>query len=236
MITNNMCCFHGLHTSFDMEECQNADVPSGSVCDVIQSNVEIYYQSASGEVTKDDERDMKDLLIDTIMSLAVAGSFDNLGSVESVEVTGSSQDGVSSIVPYVLAGFAAVLILGLAYWYGVFPYVLAAIAAVLIFCLPCWFGGNKRDGQDGKRENVVETSDEEHSDEEHHTVAEVPVNSAIDSQLPQATPGNLFTSNDEHPEDEVKAEKAKASEGTNSEGLSWLAGWFGPAAPVDQEC
>ncbi len=230
-------------STFFIAECQNTDVPSGSVCDVIQSNVEIFYQSASGEVTRDDEQDMKDLLIETIMSQARAGVFGDLGTVESVEVIGSSQDNNSgygdstsssgsSALPYVLAGIAAVVVFGAAYWYGT-------------------SGRTENGDHDGKRENVDDTSDEEHSDEEQreqgynsgndgkkHTSAEIPDSSATAAPLQQAEPGNWFgeKSNDEHPVDEDKSERKKAAEYDKADKSSWVAGWFGPSAPVDEEC
>jgi hypothetical protein len=237
-ITNKYVSYMASTLLHTIAACQNADVPSGSVCDVIQSNVEIYYQSASGEISSDDEQDMNDLLIETIKSQALAGAFDDLGSVESVEVTGSSQgDSTSSDS-------------------NIITYVLAAVAAIVVFCLGYWYCTRRKNGHEeqyGKRENVVDTSDEEQSDDEQrarsyasgtetkqqHTVAEIPETNAVASTVQQAKPGNWFGSNDEHPDDEVKGEKTKAApEYTDKKGdtSSWVAGWFGPTAPADEEC
>jgi hypothetical protein len=66
-------------------------VPTGSVCDVIQSRVDIFYRSGGADPTEENEEDMKNLLVETILSQADAGAFGDLGSVGSVEVEGKME-------------------------------------------------------------------------------------------------------------------------------------------------
>jgi hypothetical protein len=214
-------------------ECENADVPSGSVCDVIQSNVEISYRSASGEVTSEDEQDMKDLLIETIMNQALAGAFEDLGSVESVEVDDGSSDGNGNSENDGMS---------------IIPFVIAVIAAVAIFFAACYYCARRKNAsgdEHAKRENVEDTSDDEPSDgeqiarggvsdvdEKKHTQAEIPASTEA-SAVPQAEPGSWFgwTSNDEHPEVEGKTADSKKGEQSSS-----VAGWSKASAPIDEEC
>lgn len=173
---------------------------------------------------------MKSLLRETIVNQALAGSFGDLGSIESVEVVGSSGNDGTSVLVFVAAGIAAVVILGAAYWYGT-------------------SGKREKSDQNGK-DNNVDTSDEEYSDGEQnareyhsstgvkeHTQAAIPDN---DPSLPvqQAEPGSWFgwKSNDEHPDDEQKVENKEAASEYKEKESSWVAGWFGPTAPKDEEC
>jgi hypothetical protein len=88
-------------------------------CDTIQSNVEIFYEGR--EISKEDEREMFDLLIVTIESQAASGTFDSVGTIESVELMSSTSTGSSGGSP------AREL---------VFPRVLLALFSLL--SLPLW--------------------------------------------------------------------------------------------------
>ena len=130
------------HYSLYVLGCINTDVPSGYSCDVIESNVDIFYRSAATP-DDDDKEDMNNLLIETILNQAHAGAFGDLGSVESVEVDtrgGISGSGGSSTI------FAAV-----------FGVVGALLIGLCIYCC-CCRGGKGRDVQSGKNDD---TSDEE---------------------------------------------------------------------------
>ncbi|KAG7366628.1 hypothetical protein IV203_029298 [Nitzschia inconspicua] len=102
--------------------CENDDLPKGVVCDIIESDINIYYKSASGQDPNDKDReDMHNLLIETIVRQADAGVFVELGSVESVEVGSvGSSDGSGDEIPLgpIIGGvLASVLLAGSVYFF-----------------------------------------------------------------------------------------------------------------------
>mmetsp|Transcript_134629 Transcript_134629/g.200310 ORF Transcript_134629/g.200310 Transcript_134629/m.200310 type:complete len:470 (+) Transcript_134629:62-1471(+) len=122
--------------------CKNTAVPEGSICDLVRSDVDIYYQGLS-DPTEEEVDDMKNLLIETILSQSSAGSFQSLGAVESVEVDGTvastgngtdtedqergnlfgdgeggDEGSKNGSMKFVYAAIAAAVVFGVAYWYG----------------------------------------------------------------------------------------------------------------------
>ena len=118
----------------------------GMVCDVLESDVDIFWQAVS-EPTSDDEVQMRDLLIETILSQAFSGSFEQVGEIQAVAVDGSGsssttdgsgsdsdatsergqplgdsqskENGASTgYLPYVAAAVGGLLVFGVAYVYG----------------------------------------------------------------------------------------------------------------------
>ena len=65
------------------------------VCDRIRSNVQIFYKSL-GTLSVEDEEDMYNLLVETILAQASVGSFGELGDVASVKVAQETTDGEQS--------------------------------------------------------------------------------------------------------------------------------------------
>ncbi|KAL3915973.1 MAG: hypothetical protein SGARI_008068, partial [Bacillariaceae sp.] len=128
----------------------------GSVCDVIESDVDIFYQSYLGEDPSDeDKEDMHNLLVETIMNQAKAGAFGSLGTVENVEVSQGSGGlfrstgggGSGSILPIVL-GVVGALVVG-----------------ACLYCFCCRGGSGEERDVHAKAHNE-DTSDEEHSSDE----------------------------------------------------------------------
>jgi hypothetical protein len=62
---------------------------------LVQSDVEIYYQGIS-DPTEEEVGDMKNLLIETILSQSSGGSFASLGAIDSVEVDGAATSASNS--------------------------------------------------------------------------------------------------------------------------------------------
>lgn len=116
------------------------------VCDVIRSNVDIFYKSASGQNPTDEDReDMQNLLVETIMRQANAGAFKGLGLVQSVDVQSDGGVGGSNGVDLV-------------------PIIAGVIAAIILVvcCTVFWFcyrrGSDRDENPKGQNDD---TSDEE---------------------------------------------------------------------------
>lgn len=138
---------------FQSPACQDSTLPEGAVCDVIKSDIDIYYKTAAGQDPTDEDReDMHNLLIETIVRQANAGAFGDLGSVESVKIEegsgfGSGFKNGSSSVPLgpVIGGVLASLLVA---------------GSVFLFCC--------RGGDDDEDENPKGHNDDT-SDEEQYT-------------------------------------------------------------------
>lgn len=151
---------------FSLQPGCQTDAPEGSVCDVIESNVDIFYQSGAGQDPSDeDKEDMHNLLVETIMKQAKAGAFGSLGSIQDAEVSGGSggrgglfgssgsDGGGTSILPIVLGVVAALVAVGCLYWF-------------------CCTGSDEKDhGEIPVAKPHEDTSDEEHSSDEEETRA-----------------------------------------------------------------
>jgi hypothetical protein len=143
--------------------CQSKTAPEGYVCDVIESNVDIFYMSGTGQDPTDDQKqDMHNLLAETIIRQANVGAFGDLGSVESVDIQDGTDNGGMNYVAIILGVLAAVLIAGLAYWY-------------------CFLRHVDEDSNDAnpKGQHNGDTSDEDHSDEEDDKKRDIPVATVV---------------------------------------------------------
>jgi hypothetical protein len=186
--------------------CQslNNNVPDGSVCDTIKSDVEILYMSNDGaEPTEDDRIDMQNLLVETIMSQARAGAFDTIGTIESVEVEGrgglfgSNSDGNDGSLS--VASIVGIL------------FIVVTIVLTCVYCL--WW---KRKGTtDAKPEKIEETSDEE-----EHTSDEDEVRQG-ENEIPVAEVVCVEETHDTSKESEAKKKKEQEQEQPAAAG-----GWF----------
>ena len=142
-----LACYLGCDSSSDT-----------TVCDVIESDVDIFYQSYLGSDPSDeDKEDMHNLLVETILKQAKAGAFASLGTVENVEVShgsggglfrgsGGSSSSSGSILPIVLGVVGAFVLVGSLYWF-------------------CCRGDGEEHEVHAKAHNE-DTSDEEHSSDE----------------------------------------------------------------------
>jgi len=116
--------------------CTSTEASDGLTCNMIESNVDIHYRNAeSRDPNAEDIQDMKDLLVETIVSQANAGAFIDLGSLESVEVADRSQGGTygsqagtysdgdeadgneGSSIPIIIPVILVLLLAGLGYWF-----------------------------------------------------------------------------------------------------------------------
>lgn len=139
--------------------CAKQAAPSGSVCSILQSSVDIFYQSQANPSDADKE-DMKNLLVETIKSQAMVGTFGTVGTIEDVMV-GAVEDGTDGgttnttdrgdVVDETTKSGA-----------GYAPYVAGVVALVVVFGVAYWYGmrGEDDEGTEAGGKKAQETSDE----------------------------------------------------------------------------